>query len=547
MTPLHLRLNCMCFVGRLCLTCVAFGMGLLFNGSGLAQEIAIPADSPDRFDAALMDLQSRISTLESQNAELRSRFASDGLVPRDSDPMQLISANAGAVTTGESQEPDATVPPQSLTFEELLALSQATSERLTTLEEELKNSAEEAAAAAEKKKEEDAKKPKKWFEKYTIRGYVQLRMNETLDNDGSARPHHNGDGFVGDNQSFGIRRARLILFGDVSDHLYLYFQPDFAVTPPGSPDANQFTQIRDLYADIYLDDQKEFRIRAGQSKVPYGWENLQSSQNRLPLDRNDALNSAVRNERDLGAFFYWTPVEVQEIFTYISDEGLKGSGNYGLFGVGLYNGQGGSFREQNDDLHAVARVTLPFWLNECQIVEFGMQGYTGQYSVLSTAISPLGIGAAVRPTGTVETGSDGIQDERVAWTFVYYPQPIGFQAEWTVGRGPALNDAQTRVDDAALYGGYAMMMYRHKLDKGELLPFARFNYYKGGYKSERNAPFSEVTEWEIGTEWQFSKSLELVTMYTITDRTNTTALAAGQRSYQQFDGQLLRCQLQFNY
>lgn len=34
-----------------------------------------------------------------------------------------------------------------------------------------------------------------------------------------------------------------------------------------------------------------------------GFENLQSSQNRLPLDRNDGLNSAVSNERDLGVFF----------------------------------------------------------------------------------------------------------------------------------------------------------------------------------------------------------------------------------------------------
>jgi hypothetical protein len=44
---------------------------------------------------------------------------------------------------------------------------------------------------------------------------------------------------------------------------------------------------------------KEFRVRVGQSKVLFGFENMQSSQNRLTLDRNDALNSAVANERDL--------------------------------------------------------------------------------------------------------------------------------------------------------------------------------------------------------------------------------------------------------
>jgi hypothetical protein len=445
--------------------------------------------SGDRFEAALMDLQERMDAMDARNTDLM--------------------------------------------------------DQLTKFEEE----ADSAEKAAKKKKEEDAKKEKKWFEKYTVRGYSQFRINEVFDEGNGAPPHHNGDSSIGENQSFLIRRARVILQGDVSEHLSLYFQPDFASGPPGSPDANQFAQIRDLYADVYLDDQKEVRFRIGQSKVPYGWENLQSSSNRLPLDRNDALNSALRNERDLGVFFYWTPVEVQDTFKYIMDEGLKGSGNYGLFGVGVYNGQGGSFREQNDNLHAVARVAYPFWINDCQLMEVGMQGYTGQYTVLSSAISPLGVGGPTRPTGTLETDNvDGIQDERLAWSFIYYPQPIGFQSEWTVGRGPSLNAAQTAVEESHLYGGYAMMMYRQKLQKGELFPFARWNYYNGGYKSERNAPSSQIEEWEIGTEWQFSKSLELVGMYTITDRTNTQAIGtAGTQSYNQFDGQMLRFQVQVNY
>ena len=58
---------------------------------------------------------------------------------------------------------------------------------------------------------------------------------------------------------------------------------------------------------------------------------MQSSSNRLSLDRNDAFNSAARNERDLGVFYYWTPKSAQDFFKYTVDEGLKGSGNYGLF------------------------------------------------------------------------------------------------------------------------------------------------------------------------------------------------------------------------
>lgn len=405
-------------------------------------------------------------------------------------------------------------------------------------------------AAAAKKKAESEKK-KKWYEKYNFRGYAQFRVNGTLDEqDGLAPAQHVGDSSVGDNQSFLIRRARIVISGDVNDHISLYLQPDFASTPNGSVDGIQFTQIRDWYADIHFDKRREYRVRVGQSKVPYGWENMQSSQNRLPLDRNDALNSGVKNERDLGAFFYWTPEYAQDLFKYVLDEGLKGSGNYGVFGLGIYNGQGGSLREQNDDVHVVSRLAVPYQSSSGQVSEFGIQGYTGMYTVLSSAISPLGVGPAVRPTGTLEQGNrDGIVDKRIAATYVYYPQPLGFQAEWTVGRGPSLNEEQTEVTDRPLYGGYLMSMYRRQTPTcGELIPFVRWVYFKGGYKSERNAPFSEIDELELGLEWQFSKHLELVSMYTITDRTNTRARStADTLSYQPFEGELARFQLQVNY
>jgi len=400
-------------------------------------------------------------------------------------------------------------------------------------------------------KKADAEKNKKWYEKYNFRGYAQFRINEVLDREvGSAPAQHAGDSSVGDNQTFLIRRARIVISGDINDHISLYLQPDFASTPNGSTDAYHFTQIRDWYADVHLDKDRIYRIRVGQSKVPYGWENLQSSQNRLPLDRNDAFNSGTKNERDLGAFFYWTPEYAQDLFRFVLDEGLKGSGNYGVFGFGFYSGQGGSLREQNDDLHVISRLTLPYrWANG-QVTEVGIQGYSGMYTVLSSAISPLGIGPAVRPAGTLEQGNrEGIIDNRLGATLVYYPQPLGFQAEWTVGRGPSLNDAQTEVTDRPLYGGYLMSMYRQETNGfGELIPFVRWAYFKGGYKSERNAPFSEIDELELGLEWQFSKYLELVGMYTLTDRTNTRAISAPDAlSYRQFEGSLARFQLQVNY
>lgn len=404
-------------------------------------------------------------------------------------------------------------------------------------------------AALEKSVEKKAEK--KWFEKINVTGYLQVRINETLSTEpGSAPAQYVGDSSVGEDQGFLIRRARLVFSGDISERISIYLQPDFASNVPGVSDSVQFAQIRDWYSDIHLDDNKEFRFRVGQSKIPYGWENMQSSRDRLPLDRNDALNSAARNERDLGVFFYWTPEYAQDFFKYIQDNNLKGSGNYGVFGFGFYNGQGGSFREQNDDLHMIARYTQPITFENGQLMELAVQGYRGMYTVLGSSISPLGVGPAVRPDGTLEEGNvAGIMDERIATTLVYYPQPFGFQAEWTVGRGPGLNNAQTEVIERDLYGGYGMFIYHIDTPcRGDFYPFARWGYYKGGYKTERNAPYSLINEWDLGLEWQISKNLEFVSMYTLTDRTNTRAFSSADTlSYGQFMGDLLRFQLQVRF
>ncbi len=146
---------------------------------------------------------------------------------------------------------------------------------------------------------------KKWYDKLCLRGYTQIRYKQGIGGDAQDL-RAPGDRFIGDDQSLGIRRARLVLSGDLNEHVSLYFQPDFASTPTGSTTSN-FAQLRDAYADIFFNKKREYRVRVGQSKMPYGWENLQSSQNRLSLDRADALNSGLRDERDIGAVFFTAP------------------------------------------------------------------------------------------------------------------------------------------------------------------------------------------------------------------------------------------------
>ena len=73
-----------------------------------------------------------------------------------------------------------------------------------------------------------------------------------------------------------------------------------------------------------------------------------------------ALNSAFSNERDLGAFFYWAPKEKSELFSSMVRDNFKGSGDYGVFGFGVFNGQIANKAEQNNGLHTVARISYPF-------------------------------------------------------------------------------------------------------------------------------------------------------------------------------------------
>jgi hypothetical protein len=379
----------------------------------------------------------------------------------------------------------------------------------------------------------EAKKETPWYERIKLRGYTQFRYNRLPSfqvNDELI--NEQGDRFLGANNGFGIRRARLIIFGDVHERVSIYLQPDFA-----SVIGDQFhvAILRDWYADIFLDKKKEFRLRVGQSKVPFGFENLQSSQNRLPLDRNDALNSALRDERDLGVFAYWAPEEIRKRFRYLVDNNLKGSGDYGVVGFGVYNGQTANRPERNNSPHGVARVTYPFLIG-AQYVEVGAAGYYGRFNVTTAAAS----------NGTTYSTRGGTNqvDARAQATFVLYPQPFGFQAEYNVGRGPSLGEGEesTVIASRRLHGGYAQVMYKIDGLLGvSLTPYARGTLYEGGRKFETNTPRYSVRELELGAEWQFSKALELTGAYMISDRTSS------RFPYTQQQGHVTRLQLQVSY
>jgi hypothetical protein len=383
-------------------------------------------------------------------------------------------------------------------------------------------------------------KRKAWYDKLTLRGYTQMRMNHIVSGDATApagisRLRTIGDGDVRADNGVSFRRLRLVLQGDLNDYVSVYFQPDFAASVSNQSVGERregTASLRDMYADVFPTGDKSFRIRLGQSKVPFGWENLQSSSNRLALDRTDAINSAASGERDMGVVAYYTPARVQTIWDRLSADGQKLFGSYGAVGLGVFNGQGLNRTETNDNLMMVGMVTSPFELD-------GL-GLDGQVFEIGGSVMRNRINPEVR-TGGVSPVS--YKDNRVGVHAVLYPQPIGVQAEWNWGTGPEFDPATGRIEERPLDGGYVQLMGRVKESPlGPFYPFARWQYYRGGFKAAVNAPRLETEELELGFEFLPTPALELTATYGFASRKE-----ADERRFGQAEGQILRLQAQWNY
>ncbi len=372
-------------------------------------------------------------------------------------------------------------------------------------------------------------KKSKWYDKVNIRGYAQVRYNRLFETNPNLECEQCDKSWGGDGGLF-IRRARIIFFGQVHERVYFYIQPDFASAP--SSNTLNFAQLRDAYVDLGLDKNNQSRIRFGQSKVPFGFENMQSSSNRLPLDRNDALNSALANERDMGVFYYWAPKKIRDLFSSLTSDGYKGSGDYGVFGFGVFNGQTANKPDRNRDLHVVGRLSYPFSIGD-QIIEPSIQAYTGKYVVTKEQITP----------GVKVVQGNNYKDERIAASLILYPKPFGIQAEYNIGKGPEYNKITDSIEVQNLTGGYATFNYMIRAGKQLIYPFARVQYYNGGKKHELDARSYHVNEYELGIEWQPVKNFELVAMYTISERRFEDGLINNNLQ----KGRLLRLQAQVNF
>jgi len=468
-------------------------------------------------DGQLAEQQKRINNLESGLAEQKAlinrllQSSETALASRGSEQDAiLLATHAKALMNGEPS-----VQPAVMRTEQ--QQSSSTSE---VQAQALKN---------EQKEQPFAKEPRLWFNKYSIRGYMQLRESNVINTNSKYVCDQCDKGF-GPNDKFFLRRMRFVFSGNVTDRMSIYLQPDFASS---TSDTNNIVQLRDAYFDVALDSEKKNRFRAGLSKLPYGFDNLQSSQNRLDMDRDDAINSCCSNERDIGVIYYWARPNIRERFAELVSSGLKGSGDYGEFGFGMYNGETLNITSANEHFHYVSRYTYPFKLRNGQFAETSVQGYWGKYTVPKLS------------SGTITKNDEALYDDnRIAVSLIVYPQPIGFQTEYNWGTGPEYNPANHTIEQKALNGGYALLNYRARPFRWVILhPYSRLTYYDGGKKFEQDARKYRVIEGDLGVEMQFGKAFEFTPQY----QHGYRLFEDGGKPNNEQKGTLLRVQLQYNY
>lgn len=418
---------------------------------------------------------------------------------------------------------------QSTPLEDLLL-----EKNLITQDEWLRIKAEEERRAFERLTENQFRGSPRWYERINVNGYAQFRYSMRSQNN---LTNQQGESFSNNNNGdFFYRRIRMVFQGQMSERISFFLQ--------GAYEGNGFqtsnAEMVDAYADYYLTKDKEHRFRAGLHRVPNSFDTYRSSSQRQELDRSEAIQTGAPGERDFGLAYYWSPKTAQERFATLTTY-HNGPGDYGVFGIMVYNGQGRNQVERNRDKHFGAKLAYPFELPNGRLLEAGVLAFTGIYNVQNVGAPNSTSGS--RCEKILEHGGCEVQDQRVTAYVWTPPQPWGIMAEYTVGRGPE-RDSRGVVSEQELHGGYVQANYTWRYsDIGQLTPYIRYSYYHGGMKNFQAAAANN-TMWNFGLVWEPDTHLRLVTEYSLHDRLDTTLLVANAPQAELY-GHWIRFQIQY--
>jgi len=385
----------------------------------------------------------------------------------------------------------------------------------------------------------------RWYERIRINGYVQMRY--ALNDNGKCDISLSDSRACTNPQEIYFRRIRMVFSGQISERLFFYLQP--AMEGDGFNTGNSFNLV-DAFADYMLTTDRQHRLRFGLHRVLNSFDTFRTSSQRQELDRHESIQSGAPGERDLGVSYYWTSKIAQERFQALTQY-HNGPGDYGNFGIMVYNGQGRNRPEANAAKGVSARLAHPFELPNGRLVEIGAHAYYNQFVAQSSGAVVIG-----GPNSTANTrcyqnlrGNGGCQvlDERVNFYLWTPPQPWGIMAEYTFGTGPE-RDATGILKPQSLRGGYVQGNYTWRYSyTGLLTPYVRWGEYYGGNKNSQGVAYltrnvNVGLVWEPDTHWRFVA--EYLFKHGNNQQSNGGPLAFGQPQ-DLFNADIVRFQVQW--
>ncbi len=377
----------------------------------------------------------------------------------------------------------------------------------------------------------------RWYERIRVTGYMQFKYNMGATDRRFDLPLNDSFGDQQGNE-FYARRLRLVFQGQVSERVAFFTQ--FALE--GNQQQLSAAEIIDAYSDFYLTKDKVNRIRWGLHRVPNSFDTYRSSTNRQEMDRHESVQSGAPGERDLGIAYYWSPKVAQERFSQLAAY-HNGPGDYGVFGIMVYNGQTRNRLELNHDKHIGAKLAYPFQFPNGRLLEAGVLAFHGVFGVQGASQPNVASSARCTSTLTSEGGCD-VKDQRVTAYVWTPPQPWGLLAEFTVGRGPKRNGQTNFIEESSVVGGYVQGYYTWRYsDVGMLTPYVRYGEYYGGFKSLNGAPDGQSRTWNLGLVWEPDTHWRFTADWVFKDGLNSTLVA--NRAQDAFDASQLRLQAQW--
>jgi phosphate-selective porin len=260
---------------------------------------------------------------------------------------------------------------------------------------------------------------------------------------------------AGTTGSFELRRARLNLRGDISDKIAYRLQADFVRSPV----------LLDAYVDV--NHLSWARLRVGQFKVPFSYENLMSSRELLTVERSLPVLTLVpgrdtgNNGRDIGFRAEGSIVrgDGKPLFDYT---------------VGIFNGAGINRRDDNHRKDGAVRVVV----HAAPGLQLAGSYYNG------------------------ETGTAQVDRERAAAEFSFQ------RGNWTV-RGEYL---WSRDGSVHARGSYTMAAYRFRPQWEAVFRFEEID-------PRRLVKHDDTRGYLIGLNWYVNRYVKWQNNYVIFDET----------------------------